>query len=44
MSESRRLVNRRMKEELGIVLRYPTVHEGVPQRIDRAAAMTAKKG
>jgi nucleoside-diphosphate-sugar epimerase len=44
MSESRRLVNRRMKEELGIVLRYPTVHEGVPRRIDRAAAMTAKKG
>jgi nucleoside-diphosphate-sugar epimerase len=30
MSESRRLVNRRMKEELGIVLRYPTVREGVP--------------
>lgn len=32
MSESRRLVNRRMKEELGIVLRYPTVREGVPDR------------
>ena len=31
MSESRRLVNRRMKAELGIRLRYPTVHEGVPQ-------------
>jgi nucleoside-diphosphate-sugar epimerase len=30
MSESRRLVNRRMKAELGIRLRYPTVHEGVP--------------
>jgi len=30
MSESRRLVNRRMKEELGIVLRYPSVREGVP--------------
>jgi nucleoside-diphosphate-sugar epimerase len=30
MSESRRLVNRRMKEELGVVLRYPTVREGVP--------------
>ena len=31
MSESRRLVNRRMKTELGIRLRYPTVYEGVPQ-------------
>jgi len=31
MSESRRLVNRRMKEVLGIRLRYPTVHDGVPQ-------------
>jgi nucleoside-diphosphate-sugar epimerase len=31
MSESRRLVNRRMKEELGVVLRYPTVRDGVPQ-------------
>jgi len=30
MSESRRLVNRRMKEVLGVKLRYPTVHEGVP--------------
>jgi nucleoside-diphosphate-sugar epimerase len=30
MSESRRLVNRRMKEALGIRLRYPTVHDGVP--------------
>ncbi len=32
MSESRRLVNRRMKEELGVVLAYPTVREGVPDR------------
>ena len=32
MSESRRLVNRRMKEALGVKLRYPTVHEGVPAR------------
>jgi nucleoside-diphosphate-sugar epimerase len=31
MSESRRLVNRRMKAGLGIRLRYPTVREGVPQ-------------
>ena len=34
MSESRRLVNRRMKEMLGVVLRYPTVFEGLPARID----------
>ena len=31
MSESRRLVNRRMKERLGITLAYPTVFEGVPR-------------
>jgi nucleoside-diphosphate-sugar epimerase len=31
MSESRRLVNRRMKELLGIRLRYPTVFEGEPR-------------
>ena len=36
MSESRRLVNRRMKEALGIRLLYPTVFEGVP----RGAAAT----
>jgi len=30
MNESRRLVNRRMKEELGVRLQYPTVHDGVP--------------
>jgi len=32
MSESRRLSNARMKKELGIVLRYPTVYDGVPDR------------
>ncbi|MDH3321209.1 MAG: SDR family NAD(P)-dependent oxidoreductase [Betaproteobacteria bacterium] len=32
MSESRRLANRRMKEGLGVRLRYPTVFEGVPRR------------
>jgi nucleoside-diphosphate-sugar epimerase len=32
MNESRRLLNRRMKEELSVQLRYPTVFEGVPQR------------
>jgi nucleoside-diphosphate-sugar epimerase len=30
MSESRRLSNRRMKAELGVRLRYPTVADGVP--------------
>ena len=30
MSESRRLRNSRMKNELGVVLRYPTVYDGVP--------------
>jgi nucleoside-diphosphate-sugar epimerase len=37
MSESRRLVNRRIKDALGIRLKYPTVFEGVP----RSAAATA---
>jgi hypothetical protein len=32
MRESRRLVNRRLKEVLGVTLRYPTVFEGVPRR------------
>ena len=31
MGESRRLHNRRMKAELGLVLRYPTVAEGLAQ-------------
>jgi len=30
MRESRRLVNARMKSELGVQLRYPSVREGVP--------------
>ncbi len=33
MSESRRLVNTRMKAELGVRLRYPSVYEGVPQSV-----------
>jgi nucleoside-diphosphate-sugar epimerase len=37
MSESRRLVNARMKDELGVKLRYPTVFEGVPKRAAAAA-------
>ncbi len=31
MRESRRLVNRRLKDALGVALRYPTVFEGVPR-------------
>jgi nucleoside-diphosphate-sugar epimerase len=31
MRESRRLVNRRLKDALGIALRYPTVFDGVPR-------------
>jgi nucleoside-diphosphate-sugar epimerase len=33
MGESRRLVNRRMKDALGIRLQYPTVHDGVPRMV-----------
>jgi len=33
MRESRRLMNGRMKTELGVQLRYPTVFQGVPQAI-----------
>jgi len=36
MSESRRLVNRRMKAELGAQLRYPTVADGVPAMVQTA--------
>jgi nucleoside-diphosphate-sugar epimerase len=34
MTESRRLCNARMKQELGVRLRYPTVHVGLPQSIE----------
>lgn len=34
MSESRRLVNAKIKRELGVKLRYPSVREGVPPRIE----------
>lgn len=37
MSESRRLVNRRMKQELGLRLRYPTVAQGLAPGADHAA-------
>ena len=33
MRESRRLSNARMKNELGVQLRYPSVREGVPARV-----------
>jgi len=33
MSESRRLINRRMKRELGVRLRFPTVADGIPDPI-----------
>jgi len=33
MCESRRLSNRRMKTELGVRLRYPTVAEGIPVKV-----------
>jgi nucleoside-diphosphate-sugar epimerase len=36
MSESRRLCNRRLKEVLGVRLRYPTVFEGVPRAVQAA--------
>jgi nucleoside-diphosphate-sugar epimerase len=36
MRESRRLVNRRMKAELGVWLRYPTVADGVPMTTQTA--------
>lgn len=31
LGESKRLVNARLKERLGVRLRYPTVHDGVPR-------------
>jgi nucleoside-diphosphate-sugar epimerase len=34
MGESRRLVNARLKRELGVRLAYPTVFEGVPRRLE----------
>jgi nucleoside-diphosphate-sugar epimerase len=37
MGESRRLVNRRLKDTLGIRLQYPTVYDGVPKDMVRAA-------
>jgi len=36
MRESRRLINRRMKAELGVRLRYPTAADGVPMTVQAA--------
>ncbi|SDY38460.1 Nucleoside-diphosphate-sugar epimerase [Allochromatium warmingii] len=36
MSESRRLSNRRLREELGVTLHYPTLREGLAQVLNRA--------
>ena len=36
MSESRRLSNRRLKRELKVTLRYPSVHDGVTRVVDPA--------
>ena len=39
MSESRRLTNQRMRRELGLVLRYPTVHEGLAAAVAGSQAL-----
>ena len=31
----KRLRNRRIKEELGVVLRYPSYREGIPASLDQ---------
>lgn len=36
---SRRCSNRRMREELGVTLRYPTVREGVPAALEAEGAL-----
>lgn len=41
ISESRRLDNRRLKQELGIRLRYPTVHEGLRHELAAGADQPA---
>jgi hypothetical protein len=40
MRESRRLVNRKMKQDLRVTLAYPTVFEGVPMRKQAAPLRT----
>ena len=39
MSESRRLTNQRMRRELGLVLRYPTVHQGLAAAVAGSQAL-----
>ncbi len=41
MGESRRLANQRLKRELRLVLRYPTVREGLAQSLTRLADAAA---
>jgi nucleoside-diphosphate-sugar epimerase len=41
MSESRRLVNRRLKDVLGVRLQYPTVFDGVPRGAGAVAGAEA---
>jgi len=44
MSESRQLSNRRLREELNVTLRYPTVHQGLAAgRIDSATKIGASR-
>src|SRR5487761_2475335 len=44
MRESRRLVNTRMKTELGVRLRYPSVYDGVPKSATNCIAGGAMAG
>jgi hypothetical protein len=39
MSESRRLVNRRLKQELRLKLRYPTVRHGIDAAARKRGAL-----
>ena len=42
MNESRRLVNRRVKEELRLRLRYPTVDDGIADALDARRALAVR--
>ena len=44
MDESRRVSNDRMKAELGIVLRYPTVREGVAAAVRASGEPAPRQG
>ena len=43
LGESRRLVNARLKKELRLVLRYPTVAAGLGQRAERDTRVTIER-